>query len=152
MKISEFLKRSRQRLIVSLPDETLGAIAKRMYAHNIGAVAVCEFGTRMIGIISERDLVRAFARGDWNELRYIRARDVMTSRVVACGPSDTMKRAHELMRTNHFRHLPIVKDRRILGMLSMRDVLALRIEQSEEEINVLRDVAIVMNYNGLTLQ
>jgi CBS domain-containing protein len=111
-----------------------------MFTHEIGAMPVCELGTRMVGIISERDLVRAFARSDWSEMQYIRARDVMTTRVVSCGPDDTMRRAQELMRVNHIRHLPVVKDGRVQAMLSLRDTLALRLQESEDEMKILRDV------------
>jgi CBS domain-containing protein len=111
-----------------------------MFTHGIGAMPVCELGTRMLGIISERDLVRAFARTDWSEMQYLRARDVMTTRIVSCGLDDRMRRAQDLMRINHIRHLPVVKDGRVQAMLSMRDTLALRLQESEEEMNVLRDV------------
>ncbi|HEY6381526.1 MAG TPA: CBS domain-containing protein [Pseudolabrys sp.] len=142
MKIGEFLKRSRQQLVTCLPDSSLAAIAKLMYAHGIGAMPVCEEGNRMIGIVSERDLVRVFARTDWSELQYLRARDVMTTRVVSCGPEDTMRAAQDLMRTNHFRHLPVVQDGRVQGMLSLRDTLALRLQESEDEMNFLRDAVV----------
>jgi CBS domain-containing protein len=143
MQVAEFLHRSRPKLVVCLPDDNLPAVAKSMYAHNIGAMPVCEVGTRMVGIISERDLVRVFARSDWSELQYLRARDVMTSRVVSCRPEDTMQSAQETMRTNHFRHLPVVQDRKVIAVLSLRDTLALRLHESEEELNVLRDIAVV---------
>ena len=84
--------------------------------------------TQMVGIISERDLVRAFARADWSEMQYIRARDVMATRIVTCGPDDSLRRAQALMTINHIRHLPIVKDGRVQGMLSMRDTLTLSFE------------------------
>src|SRR6516162_3329245 len=110
MKIGEFLAHSRQRLVTCLPNDPLNAVAKVMYTHNIGAMPVCELGTRMIGIISERDLVRALARTDLTELQYVRAHDVMTTRITSCGPDDTMRSAQQLMRENHIRHLPMVKD------------------------------------------
>jgi CBS domain-containing protein len=146
MKIGDFLKRSRQRLVICLPDDTLNAIAKLMYQHNIGAMPVCELGTRMVGIVSERDLVRVFARTDWGELQYLRARDVMTTRVVSCGPDDTIRSAQELMRANHFRHLPIIEDGRVRGMLSIRDTLAQRLEETEAETNVLRDAVVAARH------
>jgi CBS domain-containing protein len=146
MKIGEFLKRSRQRLVTCLPDDALNAVAKLMYQHNIGAMPVCELGTRMVGIISERDLVRVFARTDWSELQYMRARDVMTTRVVSCGPNDSIRSAQELMRANHFRHLPIVEDGRVQGMLSIRDTLAQRLEETEAETNVLRDAVVAARH------
>jgi CBS domain-containing protein len=143
MQVAEFLQRSRQKLVICLPDDTLPLVAKSMYAHSIGAMPVCEIGTRMVGIVSERDLVRVFARSDWSELQYLRARDVMTSRVVSCRPEDTMLSAQETMRNNHFRHLPVMQDGKVIGMLSLRDTLALRLHESEEELNVLRDIAVV---------
>jgi len=142
MKIGEFLKRSRQQLVTCLPDNSLAAIAKLMYAHGIGAMPVCEEGNRMTGIVSERDLVRVFARTDWSELQYLRARDIMTTRVISCGPEDTMRTAQDLMRTNHFRHLPVAHDGRVQGMLSLRDTLALRLQESEDEMNLLRDAVV----------
>ena len=147
MKIGEFLKRSGQKLVTCLPDNPLNAVAKLMYTHNIGAMPVCEMGTRMVGVISERDLVRAFARTDLNELQYLRARDLMTTHVVSCGPDETMQRAQDLMRTNHFRHLPVVTDGRVQGMLALRDTLALRLRESQAEVNVLRDVAATMRHS-----
>src|SRR5262245_15653287 len=133
MKIGEFLKHSRQRLVTCLPDNSLATVANLMYSHSIGAMPVCEPNYRMFGIISERDLVRAFARTDWSELQYLRARDVMTTRVVTCGPDDNMRAAQDLMRTNHFRHLPVVEDGRVQGMLSLRDTLALSLQESEQD-------------------
>jgi CBS domain-containing protein len=140
LKIAEFLTHSRQQLVTCLPDDLLHAVAKRMHTHEIGAMPVCEISTRMVGIISERDLVRAFVRTDWSEMQYIRARDVMTTRIVSCGPDDTMRTAQELMQINHIRHLPVVKDGQVQAMLSMRDTLTLRLRESEDEMNVLRDV------------
>src|SRR6476661_9764346 len=147
MQVAEFLHRSRPKLVVCLPDDNLPAVAKSMYAHNIGAMPVCEVGTRMVGIISERDLVRVFARSDWSELQYLRARDVMTTRVVSCRPDDSMRTAQELMRTNHFRHLPVVEDGRVQGMLSLRDTLALRLQESEDEMNFLRDAVVAARHH-----
>jgi CBS domain-containing protein len=141
MKIGEFLQHSDQRLVTCLPDDLLHAVAKLLYRHNIGAMPVCELvGSRMVGMISERDLVRAFARADWTEMQYIRARDVMTTRVVSCQPDDSLRSAQELMRINHIRHLPIIKDGRMLGMLSMRDTLTMCLRESEDETSVLRDL------------
>ena len=141
MKVGEFLTHSRQRLVTCLPDDPLHAGAKRMFTHEIGAMPVCEMGSaQMVGIISERDLVRSFARTDWSEMQYIRARDVMATRIVTCGPDDSLRRAQELMAINHIRHLPIVKDGQVQGMLSMRDTLALSLRESEDETKVLRDL------------
>jgi CBS domain-containing protein len=146
MKIGEFLKNAHQRLVTCLPDETLEGVAKLMYAHEIGAMPVCELATHMVGIISERDLVRVFATANWEEVRYMRARDVMTKRVVSCGPEESVQHAQDVMRENHFRHLPIVHGGRVVGILSIRDTLALRLRESEEEIHVLRDAVVAARH------
>lgn len=146
MKIGEFLKRSHQRLVACMPDDTLEAVAKRMYAHGIGALPVCERGVQMVGIVSERDLVRAFATTAWSELQYWRVRDIMTKPVVSCGPDDSMHAAQDLMKRNQFRHVPIVEGERVIGMLSIRDTLALRLQESEDELAVLRDVAVAARH------
>jgi len=143
MKIGEFLKGSQQRLVTCPPDATLEAAAKLLHEHRIGAMPVCQMATRIVGILSERDLVRTFATQASN-LRDMQVRDVMTTRVISCGADDTMQAAQDLMRRNHFRHLPVVEAGRVVGMLSIRDTLALRLRESEDEINVLRDVVVAV--------
>lgn len=145
MKISEFLKSAQQRLVTCTPDDTLEAVAKLLHANRIGAMPVCKMATGMVGIISERDLVRSFATQP-GDLRNMRARDVMTTRVISCGPDDSMRAAQDLMRLNRFRHLPVVDAGRVLGILSIRDTLALRLQESEFEINVLRDVVVAARH------
>ena len=142
MKVGEFLQASRQHLVTCIPDHALNDVARLMYSNGIGALPVCELNDRMVGIVSERDLVRAFARNDVAELKYLRARDVMTTRVVVCSPGDTMQHAQEIMRENRFRHLPVAEAGHVRGILSLRDTLATRLAETEEEKNVLRDVLI----------
>jgi CBS domain-containing protein len=142
MKVGEYLNASRQRLITCIPDHALNDVARLMYTHGIGAMPVCELNHRMVGIVSERDLVRAFARTDLGELQYLRARDLMTTRVIVCTPEDTMQHAQEIMRDNKFRHLPVARNGQVIGMLSLRDTLASRLAETEEEKNVLRDVVL----------
>ncbi len=142
MKVGEFLNASRQRLITCIPDHALNEVARLMYTHGIGAMPVCELDHRMVGIVSERDLVRAFARTDLGELQYLRARDLMTTRVIVCTTDDTMQHAQQIMRDNKFRHLPVARNGQVIGMLSLRDTLATRLAETEEEKNLLRDVVL----------
>lgn len=146
MKIGEFLRNSQQHLVTCRPDDTLEAVAKAMHTHGIGAMPVCETGIRMVGIVSERDLVRTFATANWDELRNLRVRDIMTTRAKSCRPDDDMHSAEQLMRQNHFRHVPVVEAGRVVGILSIRDTQALRLRESENEINILRDVVVAARY------
>lgn len=145
MKVGEYLERAQQRLIVCAPGHSLEDAAKLLHAHNIGAMPVCEPGGRMVGIISERDLVRILATKG-HGLRHIRVDEIMTRRVVSCRPDDTMLGAQQLMSNNRFRHLPVVEAGRVLGILSIRDTLASRLQESEFEINVLRDVVVAARH------
>jgi CBS domain-containing protein len=140
MRVGDFLKGSRQQLVTCKPNDSVKAAAERLYAHHIGAMPVCA-GLHMVGIISERDLVRAFAtRG--RELLSMRVDALMTLRVVTCGPDALMEDAQAVMRANRFRHLPVVEGGRVLGILSIRDTLSTRLQESILEINVLRDAVV----------
>lgn len=146
MKIGEFLKHKHQRLVTCLPSETLEGVARLMHANGIGALPVCEIGSTMVGIVSERDLVRTFATNAYSELGYLRVRDIMSTRVKSCRPDDDMHDAEQLMRRNNFRHVPVIDAERVVGMLSIRDTQALRLQESEEEINVLRDAVVAARH------
>ncbi len=143
MRIGDFLRRSRQQVVTCGPNDSLETAAKLLHEHRIGAMPVCESGpgSRMIGIVSERDLVRALAT-DARRLPNMRVRDLMTADVVTFSPDETMQAAQALMRNRGFRHLPIVEGQRLLGILSIRDTLASRLEESRIEIDTLRDFAL----------
>lgn len=146
MKIGELLKNLRQRLVTCRQDDTLETIAKAMHTHAIGAIPVCETGNRIVGIVSERDLVRALATTDWAELAYIRVRDIMTAQPKSCDIDDDIHDAEQLMRKFNFRHVPVLERDRVIGMLSIRDTQALRLRESANEINLLRDAVVAARY------
>ena len=145
MKVGKFLQRVRQQLVTCRPDDSIGAVAKVLHANNIGAMPVCEFDRRIVGIISERDIVRALATKAC-DLKDMKVRDLMTAKVVSCGPDENMQSAQEVVNRNRFRHLPVVEGGHVLGILSIRDTLASRLQQSELEINVLRDVVVAARH------
>lgn len=144
MKIGELLKN--QRLVSCRQDDTLETVAKAMHANAIGAMPVCEAGNRIVGIVSERDLVRILATTDWSELNHLRVRDVMTKQPKSCNVNDDVHDAEQLMRKFNFRHVPIIEADRVIGMLSIRDTQALRLRESTNEINVLRDAVVAARY------
>lgn len=146
MKIRDFLQRSRQRLATCLPEATFHQIAHEMYELGIGAMPVCQLGTHMVGIISERDLVRMLAIAEWDELKHLRASDMMTKNVVTIRPDETMQDAQDQMSTYNFRHLPVVDNGRVVGMLSLRDTLSVRLKEAVSEINMLRDVVVASRH------
>jgi len=100
------------------PSDSIGEAAEKMNAANVGAVVVLEDMVRIIGIVTERDLLRAVAsRARAAEAR---VRQWMTADPVTIEPDTSIEDAAEIMFTRNFRHLPVVKDGRPLGIVSLR--------------------------------
>src|ERR1043165_2071644 len=100
------------------PSDTIGEAAEKMNAANVGAVVVVEDLVRIVGIVPERDLLRAVAaRARAAEAR---VRQWMTEDPVTIEPDTTIEDAARIMFDNNFRHLPVVKDGRALGIVSLR--------------------------------
>jgi CBS domain-containing protein len=142
MKVVSFLQAEQQKLTTCAPEETIESVAKRLSALNIGALPVCGLNSALVGVISERDVVRGMAK-DGCKLAERRVRDLMTREVVCCDQNTTMAEAEKLMYQKRVRHLPVIEAGRVVGLLSIRDVMAWRIQETKTELNVLRDIAIV---------
>ena len=103
------------------PEDTLGEVAERMTAKNVGAVVVKDFG-RLIGILTERDLLKAMAaRVHTSEAR---VRQWMTEDPITASPDTPLEEAAQVMLDNGFRHLPVVDDTQVVGVVSLRRVVA----------------------------
>ncbi|NWH08209.1 MAG: CBS domain-containing protein [Alphaproteobacteria bacterium] len=120
------------------PTQSIGAAAQLMAENRIGAVIVVD-GTRPVaGVLSERDIVRALARDGARALED-RVAAHMTERVVTCGPDDTISDLMEMMTKGRFRHVPVIDEGRLVGIVSIGDVVKRKIEQSEREVVALRE-------------
>ena len=114
------------------PSDTIGEAAEKMDAANVGAVVVVEDMVRIIGIVTERDLMRAVAaRARAAEAR---VRQWMTPNPVTIEPETSIEDAAEIMFTRNFRHLPVVKDGRPLGIVSLRLLARWAFDQSKESV------------------
>ena len=124
--------------IVSItPDMTLAAAVKTLNQHRIGAVLVMN-DQRIEGILSERDIVRVLGdRGAAVLDEPVRA--VMTRKVVTCKQSDTAAAIMEMMTMGKFRHLPVVEDERVVGLISIGDIVKWRVNEYEREQEQLRE-------------
>jgi CBS domain-containing protein len=106
--------------IVVAPEDTLGEVAERMSAQNVGAVVVKDFG-RLIGVLTERDMLRAMAaRVHTSDAR---VRQWMTEDPITAGPDTTFEEAQKVMLDKGFRHLPVVDGDTILGIVSLRRIM-----------------------------
>jgi CBS domain-containing protein len=112
----------RTELIEAAPEDTLGEVAERMTAVNVGAVVVKDFG-RLIGILTERDMLQAMAaRVHTSEAR---VRQWMTADPITAPAEMDVDEAARIMLDNGFRHLPVVDDNnRVIGVVSLRRVVA----------------------------
>ena len=119
------------------PDAKLSAAINILTERKIGAVLVMSQG-RLEGILSERDIVRVLGeRGAGVLDEPVSA--VMTRKVVSCRESDTVSGLMEMMTLGKFRHLPVVEDGKVVGLISIGDVVKRRFQEYELEQEALRD-------------
>lgn len=141
MHISDLLGHKGHEVISILPSETLDAAAKKLTEHRIGALVVRDRIGRIVGMISERDVVVAFSEHG-AAAPTLRVSQVMTSEVVTCRPGDAVRDIMALITVKRIRHVPVVEGDRVLGLVSIGDVLKSRLDEKELELNMLRDLSI----------
>ncbi len=125
--------RSKGNTIVSVaPDTPLPELASTIASRRIGAVLVLDDAGVLAGIVSERDVVKAFANHG-AAIQTMAAADIMTRSVTTVTPRTTINEAMELMDRGYFRHLPVLDEGQLLGIISVRDVVRARIERQVEE-------------------
>jgi len=119
------------------PGAKLSAAIKLLSERRIGAVLVLNQG-RIEGILSERDIVRVLGERGASVLDE-QVSAVMTRKVVSCREKDTVSEIMETMTAGKFRHLPVVEDGRVVGLISIGDVVKWRVGEYEREQEALRD-------------
>jgi CBS domain-containing protein len=125
--------------IISIePTADLAAAAKLLSAHRIGAVVIRGAGERLAGILSERDIVRALSDHGADALA-LPVGQVMTREVATCGEDDTVASIMERMTAGKFRHMPVIANGRLTGLISIGDVVKQRVEEIEGESEAMRD-------------
>ena len=120
------------------PAADLAAAAKLLAAHRIGAVVIRGAGGRLAGILSERDIVRALAEYGAGALT-LPVAQVMTREVETCSEDDTVAAIMERMTAGKFRHLPVTSDGKLVGLISIGDVVKERVGEIEQETEAMRD-------------
>jgi CBS domain-containing protein len=119
------------------PDTPISGVIALLAEKRIGAVLVVEAPNRLIGILSERDIVRSLASHADATLQ-LTAAALMTASPITATASATVAQAMQLMSNGHFRHLPILEDGRLIGLVSIGDVVKARIDQTVHEVESLR--------------
>lgn len=120
------------------PTADLAAAAKLLVMHRIGSVVISGAGGRLAGILSERDIVRAMAEQGAAALTQP-VGQFMTRNVMTCSEDDDVASVMERMTSGRFRHLPVLRDGKLVGLVSIGDVVKQRVEAIERESEALRD-------------
>ena len=138
MHVKNILSAKGSHVISIEPTATVATAARTLAEHKIGALLVLGPDRRIIGILSERDVVRVLAEQGTAALAQPLAQ-VMTRKVFTCSPSETIGVIMERMTAGKFRHVPVVEQDQVVGMVSIGDVVKYRLQEMEHESAALRD-------------
>jgi CBS domain-containing protein len=119
------------------PDATIAAAIDMLNRERVGALVVSEDGGEVAGVLSERDIVRALGRHG-EDLLSRAVEDIMTRDVITCEPGDTVGELMSEMTNRRIRHLPVVVEGRLRGIVSIGDVVKNRLDEVEFEASSLR--------------
>jgi signal transduction histidine kinase len=136
MRVAEILTRKEGGLVTVRPDCPVRDAVVILATNNIGTVLVTDPRGGLAGILSERDVIRALSRREDHQLDNP-VSGLMTASVITCTAENTIDDALSLMGMHHIRHLPVVRDEKIVGLLSIRDVLEFRLQMIEEHFRAL---------------
>jgi CBS domain-containing protein len=138
MTVKAILSKKGTDVLTIEPTKNLAAAVKLLAEHAIGALVVTGPDRRIVGIVSERDIVQELAAHGPAALE-LPLTDVMTRRVMTCSVSDTISSVMERMTQGKFRHLPVIEQGRLAGIVSIGDVVKHRLQEMEREQSALRD-------------
>lgn len=138
MLIGQILATKGSDVVTTRPDATVMDVARVLKARRIGAVVVTDAEGALCGIITERDLACGLA-DHGADLLDMRVSEVMTREVSTCAPDDGVDRLMQQMTEGRFRHLPVMQDGRMIGIISIGDVVKHRLHELETEAHMLHD-------------
>jgi len=138
MDVASLLRAKGSSVATAPPEATIADIAARLKQEKIGALIVSDDGVKVLGIISERDIVRGLADHGLDLLDK-RVDELMTAEVFTCTPNDTTADLMAVMTARRIRHIPVTEDGGLCGIISIGDVVKDRLDEIEREANALRD-------------
>ncbi|HWM01685.1 MAG TPA: CBS domain-containing protein [Actinophytocola sp.] len=132
MRIADLLRHKGSDVATVPPGISVAGLLDDLARHNVGAMVVCDDTGALVGIVSERDVVRRLnERGA--ELLHAPVSEIMTTSVVTCEPTENLDRLAEIMTERRIRHMPVVTEGRLVGIVSIGDVVKSRIRQLESD-------------------
>ncbi len=140
MFISDVLRIKGNSVATVLPTDSIQAAARKLAELRIGAVVVQDRWQKLVGIFSERDLVKLLHR-EWKEALDHRVEEVMTRSVITCRPSDRIDAVLSVMTLNKVRHIPVMDNGALTGIVSIGDLVKHRLDEKEMEAGVLLEIS-----------
>ncbi len=137
MNIAQLLKAKRRAVTTARPDAKLLDIVTSLASKRIGAIVIVGENGELAGIISERDVIHALAKSSETVLEDSVSKH-MTREVVTCQESTTIDEMMELMTQGRFRHVPVIEDGALIGIISIGDVVKNHIAEVEMEVTAMR--------------
>lgn len=137
MNLKDVLAAKGSRVVTVSAKSSVAEAIRTMHAQKVGAVLVPDADGCPVGIFTERDVVRMFASGD-RELERLPVEARMTCAIVLGKLSMSVDEALGLMTERRFRHLPVIEDGKLLGMVSIGDLVKIRLEETAQEAQALR--------------
>jgi CBS domain-containing protein len=138
MLIGQILMAKGGDVVATGPQATIKEVVALLRAKGIGAVVVTDGQGELCGIISERDLARGLA-DHGAALLDMQVHQLMTADVITCSPGDGVEKLMQTMTEGRFRHLPVVEDGKLAGIISIGDVVKHRLQELEHETHMLQD-------------
>ena len=140
MKVGRILEHRNDDVAIISPQANLKGAANLMLNHRIAALVVMKSG-KAVGLVSERDIVEALSRHG-AAAGLVRVQDILPSRFAVVSPEETIERAMSIMTYERVRHLPVIDDGKLVGIISLGDIAKYRLEKLEFKTNVRCDVYI----------
>ncbi|HLK25269.1 MAG TPA: CBS domain-containing protein [Caulobacteraceae bacterium] len=137
MLVSQILRHKGDLVFTASPHETVAAAAALLHSRRVGAMVIVDGQDKVVGILSERDIVRVVAEDGAAALTKA-IESVMTRDVIFAHPGETVQSLLERMTDRRVRHLPVLKDGRLAGLVSIGDLVKSKIAETEAEAETLK--------------
>ena len=138
MKVKDILQRKGTDVHTIGPEATIQQVMETLLEHRIGSLVVCNENRDVLGIITERDILRECTH-QGEHIRSTRVRKVMTTKLIVGALDDDIQYVMGIMTHNRVRHLPIITSTRLIGLISIGDVVKAQLEETEFENRYLRE-------------
>ena len=138
MKLKDISRINGRELVTAKPNDTVKKAIDILFDHKIGALPVCEADGKLVGIISERDILKG-VHNQRNDILNTKVKDLMTREVIVGVPEDELDEILKTMTEKGVRHVPVMAGARVIGMLSIRDVIEERLTECHTQVRYLHD-------------